>query len=155
MKLAELKQEVYECWTRLSTYRDALVQPENFQSEVRNCGDLRYKKTWQKAYASFYAKIAWESGITEYTAIAHVFNFTSERWDYELRYEIIEQFFSIPGAWEFIVRGLEEIYYQGNGEDQECANEFLALAEAKQGRGKNFTARPVRRLSGVEQLQAS
>ncbi len=33
MKLAQLKQEVYECWEDLSNFQDALLQPENFKSD--------------------------------------------------------------------------------------------------------------------------
>ena len=28
MRLADLKQRVYECWARLSTYNSAVIQPE-------------------------------------------------------------------------------------------------------------------------------
>lgn len=46
MKLAELKQRVYESWECLSSYNSAVIQPENFKLEVRRYGDLRCKTTW-------------------------------------------------------------------------------------------------------------
>lgn len=156
MKLSELKQEVYGCWECLSDFNNALIQPENFKPEVRSFGDLRYKKTWQKAYAAFFAKLNWDSGITNHTAIVHVFNFTPERWDYNLREEIIEQYLSIPGALEFIIEGLEEIYRSNNLEEHQCANVFLKVASQKSGgTSRSITTRFVRQLSKVDQLRAS
>jgi hypothetical protein len=35
MRLQELKQQVYQAWECLSTFNLAVVQPENFLSEVR------------------------------------------------------------------------------------------------------------------------
>lgn len=144
MKLAQLKQEVYECWEDLSRFRNALIQPENFRAEMRTFGDLRYKRTWQKAYAAFYAKNAWDSGITPHTAVAYVFNFTPERWDYELRQEIIEQYISIPGALEFIIEGLEEIYRSEEPQDWGCTDGILGMVRAKQGEAKLRTVGLVR-----------
>lgn len=37
-------------------------------------------------------------------------NFTPERWDYEYRHQIFEQFIAIPGAIECIRNGLEQIF---------------------------------------------
>jgi hypothetical protein len=146
MKLTQLKQEVYDCWTRLSTYRDAIVQPENFLPEMRTYGDLRRKSTWQKAYAAFFAKLNWDAGITEHTAIVHVFNFTPDRWDYELRYEILEEFLAIPGAMEFIMRGLEEIFHSWDRDDKEYAKQFLEVVGEQPGRTGELTTRHLRRL---------
>ncbi|MGB7444124.1 MAG: hypothetical protein WA919_23915 [Coleofasciculaceae cyanobacterium] len=32
------------------------------------------------------------------------------RWDYELRYQILEEFLTIPGAFELIEMGLEQLF---------------------------------------------
>jgi hypothetical protein len=148
MKLNELKQEVYDCWIRLSTYRGALVQPENFKPEVRIYGDLRRKSTWLHAYAVFFAKINWEAGITEHTAIVHVLNFTPDRWDYELRDEIIEQFLAIPGAIEFISRGLEAIFHSADKEEREAAHGLLEVVGRQSGRTRGIATGHLRQLQG-------
>lgn len=45
MKLKDLKKRVYRVWECLSDFNDALIQPENFKSEVRYFGDLRRQST--------------------------------------------------------------------------------------------------------------
>ena len=148
MKLKELKQEVYECWEDLSKFHDAIVQPETFKPEMRQFGDLRRKSTWEKAYAAFFAKVNWDSGITEHTAIAYVFNFTPDRWDYELRHEILDQYLAIPGAMEFIAGGLEQIYRSSDRSDQECADAFLEVVSEQSRRGTaEFPVGSLRRLA--------
>lgn len=149
MKLGELKERVYEVWQDLITFNGALVQPENFKPEVRTFGDLRYKKTWQKAYASFAARSTWDSGITENTTICYVFNFTPKRWDYELRHQILGEYLAIPGAREFIIRGLEQIYRGNDTEDKECANELLGMVSPESGGTGRIAVGHIRGLTGA------
>ena len=134
MNMLELKQEVYNSWAKLvGSYKDAVVQPETFKAEIRAYGDLRYKLTWRKAFAALEAQAHWYSGITEHTAIVYVFGDPSSIWDLELRSLMLEYFLTIPGAKDFIVRGLEEIFQTNDEGDQECANGILAMVSSKSG----------------------
>lgn len=149
MKLVELKQEVYELWERLSSYNGALIQPENFKPEVRYYGDLRRKTTWQRAYAAFLAQNIWDAGISEHNLIVVQLNFTPDRWDYELRHQVLEQFLAIPGGLEFIIRGLEEIFGSASKEDKECAYELLAMVSEQSGGTRSSADGFIRRLTGT------
>ncbi|NJN31442.1 MAG: hypothetical protein HC824_14210 [Synechococcales cyanobacterium RM1_1_8] len=134
MKLPDLKQHVQDAWQDLAEFNGAVLQERNFKPEIRSFGDLRYKTTWQKAYASFAARSAWFGGITEHTAICHVLNFIPDRWDYDLRHLILDEFLALPGAQDFLIRGLEQIYTGHSSTDQERAHEFLEVV-SQQPRG--------------------
>lgn len=149
MKLAELKQRVYESWECLSSYNSAVIQPENFKLEVRRYGDLRCKTTWQSAYAAFLAQNIWDAGISEYDLIVVQLNFTPDRWDYELRHQVLEQFLFIPGALEFIIRGLEQIYRSTSKEDRECAHGLLAMVSRQSGGTGSIADGAIRRFTGT------
>ncbi|HAG81236.1 MAG TPA: hypothetical protein DCL61_08695 [Cyanobacteria bacterium UBA12227] len=146
MQLNELKQQVYELWKCVCKFNGAIVQPENFKPEVRTYGDLRRRSTWEKAYAVFFAKLNWDSDISGHTAICYVFNFSPNQWNYKIRYEIIEQFLAIPGAMEFIIRGLEDIFNSADKEDIEYAKQFLEVVGKQQGRTGECTTRHLWRL---------
>ncbi len=111
MQLQELKQQVYQAWECLSTFNLAVVQPENFKSEVRQqFGDLRRKETWVKALARFAARNCYDACLNAHSLILYDFNFTRDRWDYEYRYLILEEFLTIPGALDLIQLGLEQLF---------------------------------------------
>ncbi|HBL11353.1 MAG TPA: hypothetical protein DD379_08080 [Cyanobacteria bacterium UBA11162] len=131
MKITELKDQVYQCWTDLSNFKGAVIQPENFKQEVRQYGDLRRKSTWEKAYAAFWAKNCYDSCLDAWTLIRYSFNFTLDRWDYEYRYQIIEEFLQIPGAIELIQLGLEQLLSQPfTQHDRRQAHGFFELTES-------------------------
>jgi hypothetical protein len=110
MNLKQLKSYVYEAWVRLHSFNGAVVQPENFKSEVRRYGDLRKKSTWEKAVAAFRAQNFFDSNLDNYNLIIWQFHFYPERWDYEFRHQILEEFITIPQGLQCIVNGLEQIF---------------------------------------------
>lgn len=130
MKLAELKQRVYECWARLSTYNCAVVQTENFKPEVRHFGDLRCKETWEKALAQFRALNAYDSCLDAYKLILYSFNFVPDHPEYEYRHQIFEAFLTLPDGLDLIRTGLEQLYSNDfTPEEREGANGFLRLVQ--------------------------
>lgn len=115
MKLQELKHKVYEAWEFLSGYRGCVVLPENFKGEVRKeFGDLRSKKTWTQALAHYEALNAFHDCLDAHYLILHTLNFTEDRWDYELRHLIFEEFLTIPGALGLLKLGLEQLISEFN-----------------------------------------
>ena len=146
MHLKELKERVYRSWECLSDFNDALIQPENFKSEVRSFGDLRYKSTWQKAYCSFWARNIFDSNSDNRSLITIFFNYTPDEWDWELRHEILDQFLTLPGGLDCIINGLEPILkYPIDSEEVEIANGVLKLVQEQSGRNtaKNQTIIPL------------
>lgn len=134
MKLNELKQKVYTAWEFLSGYRGCIIQPENFKLEVRQFGDLRRKDTWIKALARFEALNASHDCLDAYNLILQTFNFTPNRWDYEFRYVIFDEFLMIPGGLELIQLGLEQLLSTLPKEAQKAyiASEIRATHELNQ-----------------------
>ena len=150
MSMLELKQEVYDSWVKLvGYYNHALVEPEKFKPEIRKYGDLRCKSTWRKAFAAFEAQAHWYSGITEHTAVVYVFGDAESVWDIELRRMMLEYFLTIPGAREFIVRGLEQVFQSSDHSDKECANEVLAMVGGESRGAKEGPNGSVRRLPDI------
>lgn len=110
MKLSLLKTKVFESWEFLSSYRGCLVLPEQFKPEVRReFGDLRCKATWIRALARYEALNAFHDCLDAQTLIQQTFNFTEDRWDYEFRSQIFDEFLIIPGALDLIKLGLEQL----------------------------------------------
>ncbi|MBD2054470.1 hypothetical protein H6F88_00200, partial [Oculatella sp. FACHB-28] len=97
-KTGELKQHVWEEWEQLNSFKGVLAQPQNFKPEVRQFGDLRCKATWVKALARFTAVNVYKSCLDAYSLILHDFNFKPERWDYEFRELILNEFLAMPDA---------------------------------------------------------
>lgn len=134
MKLPELKQRVYEAWEFLSGYRGCVVLPENFRPEVRQeFGDLRYKETWLKALARFEALNAFHDCLDAHDLVLHTFNFTSDRWDYEFRHRIFDEFTMIPSALDLLKLGLEQLV---SDHDRRQAHGFFELVAEQQGRDR-------------------
>lgn len=109
MQLEELKAHTYECWKDLSDFNGALIQSENFETEVQQFGNLADSKTWQQAYAAFWARNIFDANSDNRTLITTFLNYTPDKWDYELRHQVLEQFLAIPGAMDCIQNGLEQI----------------------------------------------
>lgn len=148
MNIKQLKTYVYEAWVRLHTFNGAVVQPENFKSEVRRYGDLRKKSTWKKAVAAFRAQNFFDSNLDNYNLIIWHLSFPNNEWDYEFRYQIMEEFLMLPGGLECVINGLEQIFQYNNTEDKEKANELLKMvAEQSTGTGSIATGF-IRQLAG-------
>ncbi|HAX86552.1 MAG TPA: hypothetical protein DCY91_09825 [Cyanobacteria bacterium UBA11370] len=143
MKLSILKQKVYHAWECLSTYNSALVQSENFKSDVRYYGDLRRKKTWEKALVAFIAQNMFDSNLDNYNLILWQFNFTPDRWDYEFRNQILEEFLALPGGLDCLVNGLEQIFQSNDIEDKEKASGLLTRVVKKSGTARKFSVEMV------------
>ena len=136
MKLAELKERVYERWKRLSTFNRALVQPENFKPEVRAFGDLRRKDTWKKAYCSFMARNIDDSCLDAYNLILIQFNYQPSSWDYELRHEVFSEFLALPEGMELLKTGLEQLFSTDfTPHQRKEADGFFKLASEQSQRG--------------------
>jgi hypothetical protein len=145
LKLADLKQQVYQCWTHLSEFNGALVQPENFQAEVRQqFGDLRCKQTWINAYCQFTAQNSADVCLEAWTLIRYDFNFTPNRWDYELRHQILEAFLTLPEGAELLKIALEQLFGDLFTPDERSeASGFIRLVAEQQARGRLSTI-PIR-----------
>lgn len=136
MKLHELKQRVYEAWEFLNGYRGCVVLAENFKPDVRQeFGDLRYKETWVKALARYEALNAFHDCLDANYLVLHTFNFTEDRWDYEFRYRIFDEFLMIPDALDLLKLGLEQLVSNSfTDHDRRQAHGFLELVAGQQGR---------------------
>lgn len=135
MKLRELKQRVFESWEFLSGYRGCVVLPENFKPEVKaEFGDLRYKETWIKALARYEALNALHDCLDAHYLVLHTLNFTEDRWDYEFRHRIFDEFLMIPQALPLLKLGLEQLVSSSfSDHDRREAHGFLELVAEKQG----------------------
>ncbi|MDY6786132.1 MAG: hypothetical protein SW833_26900 [Cyanobacteriota bacterium] len=135
MKLPQLKQQVYDCWESLSTFNGAIVQPDNFKAEVRKFGDLRYKRTWENAYCSFWAQNIRDACLDSYELITIYFNYKPDLWDYYLRHQVFEEFLSLPDSVQMLKTGLEQLFLSDfTPQEREEAHEFFILAEEQSRR---------------------
>jgi hypothetical protein len=156
MKLLELKQRVREVWESLNTWKDGVImQPENFDKDVKSFGDRRYKKTWIQALARFKATKIHRSCLDAWTLITISFNYVPSRWDYEYRYEILDEFLRYPNGLELISIGLEQIFASDDFSPQEQKetreNGFLKLVEEQTGdnRGICFSIESTRTIAAT------
>lgn len=153
MKLSELKQETYEAWERLSSYHSALVQPEHFKPDVKVYGDLRYKATWQKAYAAFVARNIFDANTDNRSLITIQLHYTPERWDWDLRHQILDQFLAIPGGLDCIINGLEQILrYPIDQEEQDIAYGVFELVQEQSGGAGHIAVGSVGHLPAAHSL---
>ena len=138
MKLYELKPKVFDAWEFLSSYRGCVVLPENFKHEVRKeFGDLRYKETWTRALARYEALNAFHDCLDAHYLVLHTLNFTEDRWDYEFRHRIFDEFLIIPGALDLIKLGLEQLMSDSfTPSDRRDADGFYQLVAEQRGRDR-------------------
>jgi hypothetical protein len=135
MKLSELKQKVYQSWKSLSSFKGQLLNPDDFKSEVRHFGDLRRKQTWVRALARFEAVNAYQSCLDASSLLLYSFNFTPDRWDYDYRHQIFEEFLMYGNALDLIKLGLEQLYQHPYTEDDRReAHGFFELVAEQAGR---------------------
>ena len=136
MKMQDLKKRVYETWKNLSVFNGAVVQAENFKAEVRQIGDLRYKRTWEAAYCQFSARNMMDSCLDAFTLITIRFN--PSWWEPELRYLLprcLDEFLALPEGIDAIKQGLEQLLGDyTTTQEKESAHEFFEMAR-QQSRG--------------------
>ena len=154
MKLQELKRRTRQVWEALNTWKGGgVLQPENFDKEVKDIGDRRYKKTWIKALARFKAAQLHRSCLDAWTLITISFNYHPDRWDYEYRYEIVDEFLLYPEGMELIKAGLEQIFTTDGftHKEREDTHGFLKLLEGReaQHRGLSIPVGPQRAIAGT------
>ena len=138
MKLYELKPKVYDAWEFLSSYRGCVMLPEHFKADVRKeFGDLRYKETWIRALARYEALNAFHDCLDAHSLVLHALNFTKDRWDYEFRYRIFDEFLTIPGALDLLKLGLEQLMSDSfTPSDRRDADGFYQLVAEQRGRDR-------------------
>jgi hypothetical protein len=140
MKLPELKRRVREAWEDLNTWKDGvLLQPENFVAEVKRFGDRRYKQTWVKALCRFEAMLSYKSCLDSWTLVTMSFNFTPDRWDYEYRHQILDEFLMYPDGLAIIRDGLEQLVSSDfSPQERENADGFFRLVAERKGDRRGF-----------------
>lgn len=135
MKIQDLKQRTWEAWAELNTWQGDLLLPGIYVEEIRRIGDRRCKATWRKALARFEAMLIHQSCLDAWSLIRYSFNFTPDRWDYELRYEILDEFLSYSNGAELIKMGLEQLLSKNfTTQERKAADGFFRLVEGQQGR---------------------
>ncbi|MEM6256662.1 MAG: hypothetical protein AAF821_27485 [Cyanobacteria bacterium P01_D01_bin.156] len=153
MKLPALKQRVWNTWKTLNSWKGELTSPpDSFVTEVKGFGDRRYKQTWIRALARFEAIATYESCLDAWALILINFNFTPERWDYEYRYEILDEFLTYPDGLELIREGLEQLFSSDfTPEERGQAHGFYSLVAGESGRagGNRFTDGFAREIAGL------
>lgn len=156
MKLPQLKERVWQLWVKLNSWKGELVSsPESFVAEMKRFGDRRCKKTWIRALAQFKATRIHRNCLDAWTLIAFSFNYTPDRWDYEFRHEILDEFLTYPDGLELLKVGLEQIFASDDFDLQEqketSENGFFELvAEREEGLGGIYLpARSARTIAGA------
>ncbi|MBD2093235.1 hypothetical protein H6F67_25660 [Microcoleus sp. FACHB-1515] len=143
MRLQQLKQQVYEDWERRCWYNGAVIQPELFKLEVRTFGDLRCRSTWVRALCRFHALNVWEGCMDSWTLITLHFNFQSGCWNYEFRQQILDEFLTIPGAFDALKVGFEQLFdsdIKFTTQEKEAGYGLLAMVGQQSGRTGGTTA---------------
>ncbi|MEO0706806.1 MAG: hypothetical protein AAF050_14220 [Cyanobacteria bacterium J06649_5] len=140
MKLLELKTRARDTWNTLNSWKgDGVLQPENFKCEVASFGDRRRRDTWIKALCRFRAMLAYKSCLDSWALLTITFNFRPDRWDYEYRHQILDEFLMYPDALEIIKGGLEDLYSKDfSNQEREEANGFFELVAEREGRTRRF-----------------
>lgn len=137
MRLQDLKRQTYEEWERRCWYNGAVIQPKLFKGEIRSYGDLRRKSTWTRALTQFRALNVWDSCLDSYELITLHFNFEAADWEYELRYEILDEFLILPGALDALKHGFEQLFgtdIDFTQEEKEAGYGLLAMVGGESGR---------------------
>ena len=134
MKLPEVKEKVRYIWELLNQWNGVVLLPEKFDQEMKTFGDRRYKKTWVKALCKFKAMLAIEGCLDSWRLLTSTFDFRPERWDYEYRHQIFDEFLMYPEAVEIIKTGLEDIFHKDfDIQQREKADGFFRLLEEREG----------------------
>ncbi|ASC73669.1 hypothetical protein XM38_046410 [Halomicronema hongdechloris C2206] len=132
MKLLELKDKVWKAWKLFNDASGVITQEVTFVQDVKRFGDRRYKATWIRALAQFTAQASYESCLDAYMLVLDNFNFTTNRWDYEYRHEILDAFLAYPDALDLIRTGLEQLFSSEFApREREEADGFFELVEER------------------------
>ena len=152
MKLQELKEQVRYIWDCVNKWHGVVLQPENFDKEMKTFGDRRYKATWVKALCKFQAMLAMEGCLDSWALLTITFDFRPDRWDYEYRHGIFDEFLKYPEALEIIRTGLEDIFHKDfDVQEREKADGFFRLLEEREGSAGTlgFSTRFARQFAGA------
>jgi hypothetical protein len=115
MKLAQLKELAYEFWTDVLTINCAIIQPTNFQPELKGqFGDLRLRSTWEKALVRFYSQIIYDCCLDAHTLILHSLNIKPGDRLYPYRHDIFEEFLTYSDSLDLLKSGLEQVFQTNN-----------------------------------------
>jgi len=153
MKLALLKQQVQEAWNQLNSFNGVVLLPDQFQQELKQFGDARFTQTWVRALARYEAINVYKSCLDAHGLIRYDFNFTPDRWDYEFRYEILDEFLTMPDGLDLIRLGLEQLFSTPfTHTEREEADGFFKLVEGQCTRA-GLTTGLVRELTGLSSIR--
>lgn len=155
MKMDELKIRVHESWKRYLWFEEAISQPDSFKADIRKeFGDLRYKETWESALARYRGLNAQIGLLDASSLILNALNFTPERWDYEYRHSIFDEFMMLPDGLDLIRVGLEELYSATyTPQEREKADGFFRLVQEQSSNGRlnGESAQLIGCLQGVDE----
>ncbi|MEM9805785.1 MAG: hypothetical protein AAF959_10940 [Cyanobacteria bacterium P01_D01_bin.56] len=132
MKLPELKRRTYTYWQELLAANDVVPDLAQFKPEVRTIGDMRYKRTWQRALARFMALVYIDTCLEAWQLIVHELNFTKARWDYDLRFLILEEMVQHPDGLALLQAGLNQLYAPDIQHDAAHHEQRLSLLVGQQ-----------------------
>ena len=153
MKLPEVKKRVKRTWDILHT--GFTVQPGQFEQDVKAFGDRRYKKTWVAAMCRYEAMFAIESCLDSWMLLTNTFAFKPERWDYEYRHQIFDEFLMYPEALEAIKTGLEDLFSKNfSNQQRDQADGFFRLLEERTGENRAIGS-AVKNIRAIEVLRAA
>ena len=139
MKLPEIKKRVRDIWNTLNEWDGVVLQPEQFNQEMKAFGDRRYKETWVKALCRFKAMLAIEGCLDSWALLTITFDFQPNDWDYEYRHRIFDEFLMYPEAVEIIKTGLEDIFHKDfDVQEREKADGFFRLLEEREGAARTI-----------------
>ena len=156
MKMKQLKKRVWKSWSKLNSFKGKLTGSlDDYVREVRLFGDRRYKKTWIAALARFEATLHYKGTLDPWTLIVHGFNFTQDRWDYEYRNEILDEFLMYEDGLDIIKAGLEQIFtstdFTADEQQETSRNGFFELLAGREGQhpGLSLSVGSIRQLAGT------
>ncbi|MEM9809366.1 MAG: hypothetical protein AAF959_29300 [Cyanobacteria bacterium P01_D01_bin.56] len=134
MKLPEIKKKVRNIWNTLNEWDGVVLQPEQFDREIKTFGDRRYKETWVNALCRYKAMLAIEGCLDSWMLLTSTFDFQPDHWDYEYRHRIFDEFLMYPEAVEIIKTGLEDIFNKDfDVQEREKADGFFKLLGEREG----------------------
>ncbi len=78
--------------------------------------------------------------LDAHSLVLHTLNFTEDRWDYEFRHRIFDEFLIIPDALDLLKLGLEQLMSESfSSSDRRGVNGCYQLVAEQQGRDRCST----------------
>lgn len=152
MKLQELKAQTRELWNYSHKSHGAIAIAADFKPEMRHFGDLRYKKTWQRAYCHFYARQIHDCCLDAFTVPLSL-SLPEDDWRYPYRETIFDEFMKLPGGLELLREGLEQLFIDPDyctPEERKDGYGVLGLVQGRDNGGvRCFSDEFIRRLTSV------